>query len=374
MMGCEPTCGTGATPVLARALAAVLIGVTLAACSAGSTDGPPVGLGVPDADFESRRQTDLQADREAAYLPPYPSYPLDDVLRLNQIQVKGTHNSYHQLPDEPVYADWLYEHAPLDVQLEEYGVRQVELDVHWDPDGERFHVFHVPILDDNSSCDTLVECLSILKGWSDAHPGHHTLFVLVEPKDDIDPAPIVGHYDDLDAEVLSVWPRDRLLVPDDVRGNHPSLEEAILTDGWPTLRQGRDKALFLMLDSSIHKDNYLAGNPTLSGRVLFVRGQPGEPWCTFLERGDPLASQEDIESLVSSGYMVRTAADDTAPEKREANPAMAEAALASGAHLISSDFPAAQEGYWFEFPAGNPSRCNPLTAPPECTSQDVEDL
>ena len=41
--------------------------------------------------------------------------------------------------------------------------------------------------------------------------------------------------DALDAEIRSVFEPEELLVPDDVRGEHDSLEEAILTDGWPTL-------------------------------------------------------------------------------------------------------------------------------------------
>ena len=56
-------------------------------------------------------------------------YPEDGVLRVNQMQVLGTHNSYHLrpprqlLPNEP--AD--YEHPALDVQLAE-GIRSLEID------------------------------------------------------------------------------------------------------------------------------------------------------------------------------------------------------------------------------------------------------
>ena len=50
------------------------------------------------------------------------------------------------------------------------------------------------------------------------------------------------------------------------------------------------------------------------------------------------------------------------------------AALATGAHFISSDFPADPGGgdYWFDVPFGNPSRCNPVTAPIGCTPADIE--
>ena len=61
----------------------------------------------------------------------------------------GSHNSYH-LPAEPAVASALqglvpevwetisYEHQPIPDQLEEYGIRQFELDVFADPEGGMF--------------------------------------------------------------------------------------------------------------------------------------------------------------------------------------------------------------------------------------------
>ena len=62
--------------------------------------------------------------------------PLDDVLRLNDLQVLGSHNSYHQeaAPEvmallrafDPTLADSLeYSHPPLAEQFEEQGIRQI---------------------------------------------------------------------------------------------------------------------------------------------------------------------------------------------------------------------------------------------------------
>ena len=78
-------------------------------------------------------------------------YPLDRELRINQLQALGTQNSYHlRPPGEAVAPEWDYAHAPLDRQLDE-GVRQLELDVHYAPDG-RFHVFNLPHRDENTTC------------------------------------------------------------------------------------------------------------------------------------------------------------------------------------------------------------------------------
>jgi len=50
-------------------------------------------------------------------------------LKINHIQVKGTHNSYHIKPFGPTARAYEYTHEPLDVQAGEFDVRQFELDV-----------------------------------------------------------------------------------------------------------------------------------------------------------------------------------------------------------------------------------------------------
>src|SRR5262245_16488950 len=56
-------------------------------------------------------------------------YPRDGELRLNHLQAKGTHNSYHIAPEGDLIPALEYTHMPLDVQLSSQGVRQFELDV-----------------------------------------------------------------------------------------------------------------------------------------------------------------------------------------------------------------------------------------------------
>ena len=52
------------------------------------------------------------------------------------------------------------------------------------------------------------------------------------------------------------------------------------------------------------------------------------------------------------------------------------AAQAADIHMLKDDFPAAIDGkaYALDFPDGTPARCNPVTAPPQCTSLALEDL
>lgn len=309
---------------------------------------------------------DLGLDSEGGAEEPPPPGPLDDRLRLDHLQWEGTHNSYHVATPGGL-PEWNYTHAPLEVQFERQGVRQVELDVHWDPDLQAFTVFHIPYADPGTTCATFRECLQAILGWSDAHRGHAPIFVLVEPKDDVDDVPITGHLEDLDREVLGVFPASRIILPDDVRGQGTSIREAIASRGWPTLRQTRGRVVFVLLDEGAHREAYLDLHPGLQGAVFFARGGAGEPWGAVMEHGNPLRDQEAVRRDVAAGYLVRSG-----PETR----AEVEAALALGVHLISTDRPDPVFGAPFAMgiPGGRPMGCNPVTAPEECTSAAVEDL
>lgn len=304
-----------------------------------------------------------------------PDYPLDDVLRLNHLQALGTHNSYHVEPPDTTLSDWAYSHVPLDEQAGDQGVRQFELDVHLDL-MKGFQVSHIPILDGETTCATLHGCLSTLYAWSNAHPGHHALFVFIEPKDDVDATKLKGHIAELDTAILEVWPRERVLTPDDVRGTHATLRDAILTDGWPTLGETRGKLVVTLLDHGSHREEYLLGHPSLEGRVLFASGAMDAPYAGIMLLDDPVGGADDIAAAVAAGFIVRTRADTQHGTLVEAQTARRDIAFASGAHLISSDYPAPVEGidYVCEVPGGKPSRCNPITAPNGCMSADIEAL
>ena len=322
----------------------------------------------PDASLSRDAAPDGDSARE-------PRHPLDHLLRLNHIQVKGTHNSFHLVPDELPVPDWDYSHAPLAEQLAKQGVRQVELDIHWHGEDASFHVYHIPLLDDRSTCDTLKQCLSEMLAWSLNNPDHAPLFVLIEPKDELDPDPIKGHYDDLDQEILNVWPRNLILTPDDARGDHPDLRTARLAEGWPTLARCRGKVIFQMLDSGKHRTAYLGEPPSLAGRLLFLRGGPDAPWGGFVEKSARPDTEEELRELALQGFILRSSPDSVVPEEGAENELKAEIARRAGVHIISTDVPAPVEGgYWFQLPDDAPARCNPVTAPPECTTEAVEDL
>ncbi len=344
----------------------------------------------------------------------------DLCVALNHVQVLGSHNSYHIEPRPALQAALLaaiptfyqieYTHRPLPEQFGDQGIRQIELDVFADPAGglyaERaglsvigenpdsglpalsapgFKVLHIQDIDFETTCVTFVDCLREIKTWSDAHPGHLPIMILVEAKDEVLP-PIIpfaipvpigtAEFDALDAEIRSVFPAEQLITPDDVRRGRPSLDDAVRTLGWPTLAAARGKVLFCLDNGGLKRDAYLAGRPVLEGRVLFTNAAPGDPDAAFVKENDPLADPARIPALVEAGYIVRTRADADTEQARSGDVTQREAALASGAQYVSTDYPVPDPrfgtGYAVAIPEGSPGRCNPVNAPAGCRSSALE--
>ena len=97
--------------------------------------------------------------------------------------------------------------------------------------------------------------------------------------------------------------------------------------------------------------------------------------AAFMKRNDPLANPGDIESLVEQGYMVRTRADaDTLPA-RSGDTTQRDAALSSGAHFVSTDYPVPNldfSDYQVTLPGDGIARCNPVSAG-NCAPQFLEE-
>ena len=342
----------------------------------------------------------------------------DTPIKLNQIQLIGTHNSYHAgiAPSEAQlwqakYADAYkgldYQHQPLPQQFDS-GVRQVELDVYadtkgglyahpsgpkmvaaanlppdpeFDPNGVMlkpgFKVMHVQDVDYRSTCQPFIGCLEQIRQWSHDHPRHIPIFILIEtkqgkPHGDLhmtEPEPFTSAtFDALDAEIRSVFPADEMITPDDVRGHYDTLNQAVLAGNWPTLDRARGKVVFLM-DQRPVGPVYLAGHPSLLGRVIFTNAEPGQPDAAFIERNDGPAS--DISELVRQGYLIRTRTDSDTKEARVDNTATRDAMIASGAQLLSTDYPVNEPARWaghyvVTLPGNVVARCNPINAPTNC--------
>ena len=302
-----------------------------------------------------------------------PAYRLDGTLRLNQIQVLGTHNSYHvaPAPGPALTPERDITQAPLTIQLERQSVRHIELDVHASGTGP-LAVFHLQG-DEGTTCSTLVQCLVEVRQWSVRHPGHLPVFVLLEPKHEIT---VLVDALAVDAEVRSVFSPEQLLTPDDVRGSSLTLRQAVQEGGWPVLAATRNKVVVVYTDTVLTRGAYTSGETSLRSRAMFVYAEPDSPLGAIASVPDARLESARIAALVGAGFMVRTRADDSGVEARANDSSRAAAALASGAQLVSTDYPVpAPSGYVVAAP-GNPARCNPLNAPPglACTPADVEAL
>jgi hypothetical protein len=288
-------------------------------------------------------------------------YPMDDVLRMNHPQVKGTHNSYHVETAGNTDPTKHYTHAPLDVQADVYGVRGFELDPRFVASSGRFEVFHEPFIDEGTTCRALTDCIATLRGWSEAHPAHEPLLVQIEPKDEAPDDDPETYFHELESEILAAWPREQIIAPDDVQGDAATLRDAVTMNGFPTLGQSRGCVLFYVDNHDRWRDYYTRGGTSLEGRLLFSDGADGGPLEAVIINNDPTKTS-DIDDAVRAGFIVRTFADQAGGPNHDA------LSLTTGAHVLSTDFEAK-----FSIPAGTPSRCNPISAPPGCTPQAIED-
>lgn len=334
-------------------------------------------------------------------------------MGLDEVQLLAAHNAYH-LEGDPallaVISDNVpeltptieYSHPTLTEQLD-LGVRSFELDVFEDPDGGRyadpkavallgldpldptmrepgFKVFHIQEVDFRSTCPTLVACLTELRTWSDANPSHLPIAVQLEVKDGVIPDPLaldfvqpipttVSTFAAVEGEIRSVLDDDRLVSVSDVQGDHDSLRTAVEADGWPDVADLAGRFVFLLDDHGAKRDLYRELYPDTRDRLIFVDAQPPEDDAAFTVLNDPLADGDRIRELVRLGYLVRTRADADTAEARAGDTARREAAFASGAQLVSTDYEREDprfEGYVVALPTGHAARCNPVSAPKTC--------
>jgi hypothetical protein len=331
---------------------------------------------------------------------------------MNQVQVVGSHNSYKKAieaslmrllrKDDPnKYASLEYSHIGFAEQLD-LGLRNLEIDVVADPKGGLYakplgislisggapydpehqmmkpglKVLHVPDIDFRSHAYTFREALRQLRAWSDAHPNHLPIAVTMNAKDSgadlpnaVKPLLFDGQaFDEWDAEIREVMPASKLITPDDVRGEYPTLEAAVVSHAWPTLARSRGRFLFVLDETGPKLETYAKGHPSLKGRVMFVNAREGRPEAAFRIVNDPIGSFHYIQKLVKAGYVVRTRADADTVEARKGEYSRMDAAFDSGAQFVTTDYyrpnPDFGTGFHVRLPGGGVSRWNPLLAPP----------
>jgi len=309
----------------------------------------------------------------------FTAHAQDDNIKLNKIQVIGSHNSYKigiepglykvlAAKDSAAMKGLQYDHISIIDQLN-MGLRNLEIDIYadskggkyahpkgldlakadkaYDPKGEMnkpgFKVFHVTDIDFRSWTPTFDGCLQQLKTWSDANPGHVPVFITLEPKDGdanrfgtIPEAFTTQLFDEVDAVIKKNLGENKLITPDMVRCKYKTLEEAVLAGNWPTLKEAKGRFFFILDNSDKKMELYMQGHPSLKGRVVFVNAKPGTPEAAAMFRNN--SEDATIPDLIKKGYIIRTRADSDTKEARANDYSHFTAAKNSGAQIITTDY------------------------------------
>ena len=152
-------------------------------------------------------------------------------------------------------------------------MRNFELDLNLSDKGWR--VMHVPGFDGGTTVPTFRDALEVISRWSKAQPRHIPISLLLELKEEgfqLNKSyrrPTPDDVMQLD-EQLAVFPGPALLTPDDVRGKHKTLWEAVHAGRWPTLADAAGK-VFAILHENGPQPRGLSGRTSGARRACDVR-------------------------------------------------------------------------------------------------------
>ncbi len=293
-------------------------------------------------------------------------------LQLNQIQVKGTHNSYHQQGLIAWDASHKYSHLPLKDQLETRGIRAFELDVHQPALGSDLVVYHIAVIDSKTSCSKFKDCLGQLKAWSDRNPGHMSIFVWIEVKDATG-GPKFKNFDRIDQEIRAVL-GDRLITPDSVQKDSETLQAAVQLNGWPAVEESRGKFMF-MLDQDDRTPTVYLIEGSLLGRAMFVRATPehiDSPWAVVAKTSAGSFQKEAMgKNFILSDNVCGAGdkAEDCRSKLQEARNAGIQLLMDD---LEGNDAKHSLDGYFVDLLEPFAVNCNPYNAPIGCESGNLQ--
>jgi len=327
---------------------------------------------------------------------------------MNQTQVIGSHNSYKIgiekplmdmiVADRPEAIGLEYTHIPIIEQLD-LGLRGLEIDVLYDPEGGRFahpkalemlsaqgitplpynaeamqkpgfKVLHVPDIDFRTHCGSFKECLSDIKNWSKQHNDHLPIIITINPKTSGLDRPGFAKVlpfdktvlDALDKEILEIFKAEELITPELVKGTQKTLRNAIIEKGWPKLNKAKGKILLVLDAGDELTEVYVSGDDRYA-RPMFVNVNIDHPHAAFFIMNEPLKQENEIAARVKQGFMVRTRSDADTKEARTGDRSRYNAAVQSGAQLITTDYylKSLSPNKDFEITLdGKYQRCNPV--------------
>lgn len=330
----------------------------------------------------------------------YAQLPIDSIP-INQIRIIASHNSYKKKPHPKVlrflkkFQDKLgdqnnpdlidYGHLPFSEQFDNYGIRGIELDVNYDPKGGHykrrrvnlflfgqrqrlkgnalkkpgFKILHISDVDFETNYLTLKSAIEAIKSWSDLHPGHFPIYINLEakgshPANESKSLKRLGFkkcipfdrkaFLDLEQEISATLTPDQIFKPSDFKKSYSSLQERVEAEGWPLLDEVRGRFIFILEGNNNHIYR------TFERPLFFQYGNQSDVNTVFLLRNNAIASEKEIRELTSE-FIVRTRSDAGSVESRANNYNTWNAALRSGAQIISTDYYKADER-WSSYKIG----------------------
>ncbi|PCC70595.1 Phosphoinositide phospholipase C, Ca2+-dependent [Nannocystis exedens] len=159
--------------------------------------------------------------------------------RYHEVRQKSSHNAFQR-------------HEALFDQIVYHRIRSLELDIHT---GKAFEaalagdwfVYHTDVIDDDTHCRTLSQCLDQVAAFARAVPAHEVVTLWIDLKDGFGG----GHQpDDLDALLAAAF-ADALVRPEELLAACPgatTLQEAVTTRGctWPRLEAWRGRVIAML--------------------------------------------------------------------------------------------------------------------------------
>lgn len=287
-----------------------------------------------------------------------------DGVSLADLRFLATHNSYKQGTTKqtdifynyalPVMLGKKYDYV-FDTLTEQFnhGIRSIEIDLGKveSDDGFSVNVYHNALTETGSSMIDFELGLHEMKMWSDYNPGHLPVTVLVELK-----GGSFGKYADFDEEAMLYVDEtlrevfgESLYTPAEALEGHSSFAELRESGDLPTLEEARGKFIFLLHETSV-TDTYVGIDPEMRSQAMFLaltvkREKYRSPeWLdnalyVIINNAAEKSYGKMIEDALSENFIVRTRLDEFAliSDKRF------DAAMKSGAQILSTDYPPATE-------------------------------
>ena len=330
-----------------------------------------LGFAARDKQIAAREQETHIAALEAAcqeeYIPRSeeemtgfnPQAAASNGVRLNEIQMLATHNSYKRRPNAMARAimryiliplrfawgdEWGYSFDTLTRQLGN-GIRSFELDVMREKEG--FRCAHIPLIDYASNSPDFGLALKEIDLWSQHNPGHLPITILVEPKTTVLSGGMLFRPFKLGdvlllEEMAARQFGERLYTPADMLSDYESFVQLRADNAYPLLSALLGKIIVIYHYDENNTADYAALDPSMRTRRMFPSVQRSYSkeasaelayTCFIIINGR--RNGDAMEKYTAQNMLIRTVTDSYPWHDDE----WRDEAFATGAFLQSTDYP-----------------------------------